>query len=158
MNLIHIQPEDLHKDHFTGCNIGIVVSDFNTAITSQLETGCIASLQTYVLQEQIHIIHVPGAVEIPLVLQKMAETKSFTALIALGAVIRGETSHYDYVCAQVSFGCQKIMLDYSLPVIFGVLTTEDEAQAYARAGGTHGNKGSEAGLIALQMIMTLQNL
>ena len=157
MNLIHISPKDLPKnlaDH----HIGIVVSDFNELITSKLEAACVETLLTHMNEDQLQIIHVPGAVEIPLLLQKLAQRKKFSALIALGAVIRGETSHYDYVCSQVSDACQKVMLDHNLPVIFGVLTTENEEQAFDRAGGSHGNKGADAALCALQMIETLARL
>ncbi|NBX92438.1 MAG: 6,7-dimethyl-8-ribityllumazine synthase, partial [Proteobacteria bacterium] len=100
----------------------------------------------------------PGAVEIPLALQKLAELKQFDALIALGAVIRGETSHYDYVCNLVSSGCQKISLDSGLPVIFGVLTTETEEQAWDRCGGKHGHKGHEAADAACEMVALVRSL
>lgn len=139
--------------------IGIVVSKFNTPITHALEIACLKSLEEAgVLSKNIHLTHVPGAIEIPLILDLLAQKKEFHALIALGAVIRGETTHYDYVCKQVSEGCQHVMLTHSLPVIFGVLTTENEAQALDRAGGAHGNKGSDAAATALEMIQIISNL
>jgi 6,7-dimethyl-8-ribityllumazine synthase len=95
---------------------------------------------------------VPGAVEIPFAVQRLAQLNRYDAIIALGAVIRGETTHYDYVCEQVSQGCQRVMLDFDCPVIFGVLTTENEAQALDRVGGNHGHKGKDALDCALQMI------
>ena len=104
------------------------------------------------------MIQVPGAIEIPLVAKLLAESNRYKAIIALGAVIRGETSHYDYVCDQVSQGCQKVMLDFNIPVIFGVLTTENEEQALARVGGVHGHKGIDAADAALEMIQVVEEL
>ena len=133
--------------------IGIVVSDFNVNITKALEEGCVAELLRQGLDaKNVKVIHVPGAVEIPFVLQRFAKTKKYDALIALGAVVRGETTHYDYVCEQVSQGCGRVMLDYDIPVVFGVLTTENDAQAVDRIGGRHGHKGVEAAETALHMI------
>ncbi len=133
--------------------IGIVVSDFNSEFTHKLEEGCVDHLiSTGLMREQLCIMHVPGAVEIPYILQKLAQYHHYHALIALGAVIRGETSHYDYVCQQVSYGCQRVMLDHYIPVIFGVLTTENEEQAHARTGGGHSHIGIEAAKSALRMI------
>ncbi len=134
-------------------NIAIVVSRFNTPITSRLLAGAKARLlQKGVDEKAITIIEVPGAVEIPLIAQKLAKKGGVDAIIALGAVIRGETSHYDYVCEQVSQGCQTVSLKYDIPVIFGILTTENKAQALARVGGDHGHKGRDAADAALEMI------
>ncbi len=140
-------------------SIAIVVSEFNTDITSELERGCYQTLRDKgVPAAHIRVIKVPGAIEIPLALQKLAKTKRYQALIALGAVIRGETTHYDYVCEQVSQGCQKIMLEHEIPVIFGILTTENDEQAVARIGGQHGHKGVDAAEAALTMIDILASI
>ncbi|AHE66994.1 6,7-dimethyl-8-ribityllumazine synthase [Legionella oakridgensis ATCC 33761 = DSM 21215] len=104
------------------------------------------------------MVEVPGAVEIPLVAQQLAKHKQGKVIIALGAVIRGETTHYDYVCQQVSHGCQQVALQQNIPVIFGVLTTENEAQAWDRLGGNHGHKGMDAADAAITMYSVLQQL
>ncbi len=145
--------------HSKKCRIAITVSEFNTEFTSKLLEGCLAHLSSSgVPLKQIDVFHVPGAIEIPFVLQRLAKKKCYDALIALGAVIRGETSHYDYVCEQVSQGCQRVMLDHDLPVIFGVLTTENDAQALARVGGGHSHNGVEAAKSALRMIELASSL
>ncbi|GJM07457.1 MAG: 6,7-dimethyl-8-ribityllumazine synthase [marine bacterium B5-7] len=139
--------------------IAIVVSEFNTEITSALLAGAMSQLQeSGVNPEKITVVHVPGAVEIPLTVSRLADTEKYDAIIALGAVIRGETSHYDTVCEQVSLGCQQVMLDYSLPVIFGVLTTENVEQARDRIGGKKGHKGKDVANAALAMISILQQI
>lgn len=135
-------------------NIGLVISEFNTEITELLYENAIERLKILnLLDKNITAVWVPGAVEIPLTAQTLAETENFDAIICLGAVIRGETSHYDYVCEQVSQGCQQVALNYKIPVIFGVLTTEDERQAFERV-----QKGSEAVDAALQMISVLEQI
>ena len=151
--------------HFSGRNkkvsfpVGIVVSRFNEGITQELLKGATERLLELGFDKgQVTIAEVPGAVEIPFLLQKFAEMKEFEALIALGAVVRGETSHYDYVCQIVSHGCQRIALDFKIPVIFGVLTTDNEEQALARCGGVHGHKGREAVDTALEMVSLLRSL
>lgn len=139
--------------------IAIVVSRFNQNVTDKLLAGAKKRLQECGLEEgAITIIHVPGAVEIPLTVQALLLNQPFSAVIALGAVIQGETDHYDYVCQQVSYGCQKVALQYHTPVIFGVLTTQTEEQALARAGGSEGNKGSDSVDAAMAMIQVLQSL
>ena len=126
----------------TSFPIALVVSDFNVEITQELKAGALRRLKSLGFQDKdILVLHVPGAVEIPLAAKRVAMLGQFEVIIALGAVIRGETSHYDYVCDQVSIGCQRVALDYDLPVLFGVLTTEDEAQAWERLGGKHGHNG-----------------
>ena len=133
--------------------IAVITSRFNEEITQLLKQGCLAQLQTLGLtDEQLKIIDVPGAVEIPFVAKQLALRHKYDAIICLGAVIRGETTHYDYVCAQVSNGCAKVMMKFDIPVIFGVLTTENEAQALDRVGGVHGHKGIDAANVALEMI------
>jgi 6,7-dimethyl-8-ribityllumazine synthase len=134
-------------------NIAIVVSDFNTEITSRLLEGALQGLkESGVPDKQIKVVHVPGAIEIPYTAKLLARSKKYSAIICLGAVIRGDTDHYDYVCQQVSFGCQQIMLEMEIPLIFGVLTTQNVEQAYARVGGLEGHKGIEAAHAALKMI------
>lgn len=133
--------------------IGIVVSEFNASITDALLAGAKETLLASNISEaDIQVVYVPGAVEIPFAAQLMAKSGKFSAIICLGAVIRGDTSHYDYVCQQVSYGCQRVMLDHDVPVIFGVLTTENEAQALERVGGTEGHKGKDAAQTALHMV------
>jgi 6,7-dimethyl-8-ribityllumazine synthase len=140
-------------------NFAIVVSQFNQTVTDKLLAGALSHLQQAgVPGNNISVFKVPGAVEIPLIAQLVAKTKKYHAVICLGAVVRGDTSHYDYVCKQVSQGCQRVMLDFSLPVIFGVLTTETEQQAEDRAGGTEGNKGADAAAAALTMVQLIENL
>ncbi len=130
----------------------IVVSEFNANITDELFNGAYHRLLEHGISEQdIYIANVPGAVEIPLVAKLLAETGKYKAIICLGAVIRGDTDHYDYVCDQVSMGCQRVMLDYNLPVIFGVLTTNNMQQALDRVGGKEGHKGIYSADAAIHM-------
>lgn len=131
----------------------IVVSKFNQPITQALLDGALERLSELNIQkEQVRVAWVPGAVELPLIAQKMAETRQYEAVICLGVVIRGETGHYDHVCQQASLGCQQVALQYSIPVIFGVLTTENKDQALARAGGDRGNKGRDSVDAAVEMV------
>ena len=142
-----------------GFPIAMVVSLFNRPVTQALQDGAFEALQTAgFLPEHITVIEVPGAVEIPLVAQRLAKQKKYGAILALGAVIRGETTHYDYVCEQVSAGCQQVTLACDVPVVFGVLTTENEAQAWDRLGGAHGHKGHDAVACALSMHHVLQTI
>jgi 6,7-dimethyl-8-ribityllumazine synthase len=141
-------------NHF---RIAIVVSRFNTEVTEKLLAGAVTRLDELGITAS-HVSWVPGAVEIPIVAQQLAKSQRYDAIIALGAVIRGETTHYDYVCQQVSYGCQKIALDQQLPVIFGVLTTENDEQALERVGGSHGHKGRDAADAAIEMIQLLRTL
>lgn len=133
--------------------IAIVVARFNEPVTSRLLAGC----EQYLTDKGIptdkqEVVWVPGAVELPLLAQTLAKKGSFDAVICLGAVIRGETGHYDFVCQQASQGVMQVMLEYNLPVIFGVLTTDNADQAFARAGGDHSDKGAESAQTALEMI------
>lgn len=133
-------------------NIALVISRFNEEVTRRLYEGAVLRLKELAFSdEQITVVWVPGAVEIPLTAQKLARTNAYEAIVCLGAVIRGETNHYDYVCQQVSQGCQTVALQESIPVIFGVLTTDDEEQAFARTGGAHGHKGRDAIDAAFEM-------
>lgn len=139
--------------------IAIIVSEFNQEITHALLQGAYHHLiEAGMDKEHITTLFVPGAVEIPLTAQLLAKNKRFDAIICLGAVIRGETTHYDYVCQQVSTGCQKVMLDFDIPVIFGILTTENEEQALDRIGGKHGHKGKDAAQAALAMIELVEKI
>jgi len=139
--------------------IAIVVSEFNQEITSKLLAGCLERLNEVGYQENNRVvIKVPGAIEIPLVTQLLAKQKQYEAIICLGAVIRGDTDHYDYVCQQVSQGCQKVMLEFETPVIFGVLTTNNTMQAEERVGGKEGHKGKEAAEAAIAMLKVTDHI
>lgn len=139
--------------------IAIVVSAFNVTITNALKEGAVQRLTELGFQSNdITVVEVPGAIEIPFVANMLAQKQKDQVIIALGAVIRGETTHYDYVCEQVSQGCQRVMLDHNIPVIFGVLTTENEEQAWDRLGGAHGHKGREAADCAVMMHSIKQQL
>jgi len=132
--------------------IGIVTSRFNSEVTERLEKGAMDQLLERGLKaEKIEHVRVPGAVEIPLAAQWLLD-KGCDAVVVLGAVIRGETAHFDYVCSAVERGCTHLQLKSGKPVAFGVLTTDTEEQAMARAGGVHGNKGAEASDVALEML------
>lgn len=137
----------------------IVVSEFNQEVTHALLQGALDRFtELDISHNNVMVIKVPGAVEIPFAAQLIAKSGQHHAIICLGAVIRGETSHYDYVCEQVSFGCQRVMLDYNIPVIFGLLTTENDEQALARVGGKHGHKGKEAVDTAVAMLKVVKEL
>ncbi|MFL8669829.1 6,7-dimethyl-8-ribityllumazine synthase [Clostridioides difficile] len=139
--------------------IGIINSRFNEFITSKLLSGAEDCLLRHdVSSENIEIVWVPGAFEIPLVAQKMAKSGKYDAIICLGCVIRGATSHYDYVCSEVSKGIAKASLDSELPVIFGIVTTENIEQAIERAGTKAGNKGYDCAMNALEMANLFKSL
>ena len=136
-----------------GVKIGIVAARFNEFITGKLLSGAIDGLIRHnVKEEEVDVAWVPGAFEIPLIASKMAKSGRYDAVICLGAVIRGSTTHYDYVCNEVSKGVAHISLDTVIPVIFGVLTTENIEQAIERAGTKAGNKGYDCALSAIEMI------
>ncbi len=139
--------------------IGVVTARFNHEITEKLEEGALEYLQTANSEAPIEIlsVQVPGAVEIPLTCQALLEA-GCDGVVALGAVIRGETSHYDYVCNSVERGISQLMLEYKKPIAFGVLTTENEEQAWARVGGAHGHKGQEAAEVVVEMVGLLNAL
>lgn len=135
-----------------GLKIGIVVSRFNEFITNRLLAGAEDALKRHGVREQdIDIAWVPGAFEIPLIAQKMAGSGRYDTVLALGAVIRGATSHYDYVCSEVSKGVARAGLESGVPIMFGVLTTENIEQAVERAGTKAGNKGWEAAVGGIEM-------
>lgn len=137
--------------------IGVVTSRFNEEITSKLEDGTLDFLEA-IDGVEILAVRVPGAVEIPLAAQALLEYQKVDAVITLGAVIRGETTHYEEVCRSVERNCSRLMLDYKKPIAFGVLTTENEEQALDRVGGRHGHKGVDAAQAALEMIGLLREI
>lgn len=140
-------------------NYAIVVSRFNELITSKLLGGAIDCLQRHGADDdQITVVWVPGAIEIPLAAKRLAEGKKYDAVICLGAVIRGQTSHFDYVCQQISRGVSQVNYDTNVPAIFGVLTCETIEQAIERAGTKHGNTGSNAALSAMEMASLLDQM
>ena len=142
-----------------GARVGIVAARFNDDIVSQLLDGALDTLSRYGLdRDAVLVVRVPGAFELPLAARWLARRGDLDAVIALGAVIRGDTPHFDYVCAESARGVQAASVDTDIPAIFGVLTCDDRTQAYARAGGGHGNKGSEAALAALEMISLRRRL
>lgn len=143
----------------TGMRFGLVVSQFNSLITERLQAGAIDALCRHgVREEDIVVVQVPGAFDIPLFAKKMAVSGRYDALVCLGAVIKGETPHFDYISAAMTQGIKEAMLTHGLPVTFGVLTTESMEQALDRAGGKAGNKGAEAALAAIEMLNTLKEL
>ena len=143
----------------SGLKIGIVAARFNEFIVSKLVSGAEDCLYRHdVAKEDVEVAWVPGAFEIPLVAQAMARTKKYDAIICLGCVIRGATSHYDYVCNEVSKGIAKVSLDENMPVMFGVVTTENIEQAIERAGTKAGNKGYDCAMEALEMVSLLKGI
>jgi len=133
--------------------VGIVAARFNEFIVSRLLGGAIDGLKRHnVTEENIEVAWVPGAFEIPLIASKMAKSGKYDAVICLGAVIRGATTHYDYVCSEVSKGVAAVTLASDIPVMFGVLTTENLEQAIERAGSKSGNKGYDSAVAAIEMV------
>ncbi len=143
----------------SGIKVGIVAARFNEFITSKLLSGAIDGLVRHeVAEKDIDVAWVPGAFEIPLIASKMAKSKKYDAVICLGAVIRGSTSHYDYVCSEVSKGIAAVSLAADIPVMFGVLTTENIEQAIERAGTKAGNKGYECAAGAIEMVNLIREI
>lgn len=139
--------------------IGIVVSRFNEFISSKLLAGALDALQRHgVADENITVAWVPGAFEVPLITKKMAQSGKYDAVIALGCIIRGATPHFDYVANEAAKGVGHVMLDTGVPVLFGILTTENIEQAIERAGTKAGNKGADAAMGALEMINLLEQI
>ena len=135
-----------------GLHFGIVVGQFNSFITDRLLAGALNALdRAGATKEQLEIVRVPGSFEIPLAAKKLAATVRFDSIICIGCVLRGETSHYDYVCSETARGIQLAQLDMGVPMGFCVLTCDTLEQAINRAGGKGGNKGYEAGLGAIEM-------
>lgn len=142
-----------------GIRVGIVAARFNEFITSKLVGGALDGLKRHdVKEEDIDVAWVPGAFEIPLIASKMAKSKKYDAVICMGAVIRGSTSHYDYVCSEVSKGIANVSLNSDIPVMFGVLTTDNIEQAIERAGSKAGNKGYECATGAIEMVNLIRAL
>ena len=139
--------------------VGIVAARFNEFITSKLLGGALDGLTRHgVKEEDIKVAWVPGAFEIPLIAGKMAKSGKYDAVICLGAVIRGSTSHYDYVCSEVSKGVAQVALSSDIPVMFGVLTTDTIEQAIERAGTKAGNKGYDCALSAVEMVNLIRQI
>ena len=135
-----------------GKKMGIVVSRFNDFITSRLLEGALDALaRTGVADEDISVVRVPGAFEIPLAAKWLSASGKFNAVICLGAVIRGETPHFDYIAGEAAKGISQLSMEFSMPVVFGLLTTNTIEQAIERAGGKSGNKGFEAAMAAVEM-------
>jgi len=143
----------------SGFKFGIAVSRFNSFICDRLVEGALDALVRHGAErEDIHVVRVPGAFEIPLTAKKMVTSERYDAVICLGAVIRGATPHFDYVSAEVSKGIATVSLDSGVPVSFGVLTTDNIEQAVERAGSKAGNKGFEAAVTAIEMVNLLKAL
>lgn len=142
-----------------GIRVGIIVARFNEFIGSKLLSGAMDGLLRHeVKEEDIEIAWVPGAFEIPLIASKMAKSGKYDAVICLGAVIRGATTHYDYVCSEVSKGIANVSLNSDIPIMFGILTTENIEQAIERAGTKAGNKGYDCAVGAIEMVNLIRNI
>lgn len=139
--------------------IAIVTSRFNSFVVDKLYDGAMQTLQQHnITAEDIVTIKVPGAFEIPVTVKALLDTKKYDAVITLGAVIRGETPHFDYICNECAHGIAQLSIDYGVPVIFGVLTVDNTEQALDRAGDEESNKGSESAAAALEMIGVLRQV
>ena len=152
---------DLDESDFdvAGARIGIVTARFNHDITDALLARAQRTLGRFgIPEEDIVSVRVPGAFELPLVAKRLATHQQVDAVITLGAVVRGDTPHFDYVCSECARGVLQVGLECNLPVIFGVLTTDNQAQARERIGGRHGHKGEEAALAALETLSVLKRL
>jgi len=143
-----------------GKKVAIAVSRFNSFVVERLLEGAVDTLERIgqINANDITVVRVPGAYELPLTVQKLAESKQYSAVIAIGAVIRGGTPHFDFVAGQANSGLAQVTLNTGVPVAFGVITTDTDEQAIDRAGVKHGNKGSEAALSALEMINVLDQI
>jgi 6,7-dimethyl-8-ribityllumazine synthase len=143
----------------TGKKVGLVVSRFNEFITGKLIDGAVDTLVRHGVQEEnIEIVWVPGAFEIPAVTRRLAKKKKHDALICLGCVIRGDTPHFDYIAAEASKGIASVGFESDMPVVFGVLTTDTIEQAIERAGSKAGNKGSDAAVAAIELMSLYQQI
>jgi 6,7-dimethyl-8-ribityllumazine synthase len=142
-----------------GLRIGVALARFNQAVTERLLAGALEAFTRHgVADDAIDVATVPGAFELPLCAQRMASTGRYDALICLGAVVRGETPHFEYVAGTAARGIAEVARLHDLPVAFGVLTADTMEQAMARAGGGHGNKGYEAAVTALEMVQVLREV
>lgn len=143
----------------SGLRVGIVASRFNEAVVDRLVEGAVDALVRHgALPSDLHVAWVPGAWELPVAARRMGETGRFDAIVALGAVVRGATPHFDYVAGEAARGCSAVGREFGLPVAFGVLTTDTWEQAVERAGGKLGNKGAEAALSAVETANLLKEL
>jgi len=143
----------------TGLRFGLVVSQFNNLVTERLQAGAIDALCRHgVREDDIDVVQTPGAFDIPLFAKKMAASGRYDAVVCLGAVIKGDTPHFDYVSAAMTQGIREVMMTHGLPVTFGVLTTDTVEQALDRAGAKAGNKGFDAALAAIEMVNALKAL
>lgn len=141
----------------TGLRVGIVLSRFNSFVTTKLLDGAMDALTRHgTSEEDVAVAWVPGAFEVPLVAQKMAQSALYDAVVCLGAVIRGDTPHFDYVAGESARGISRVSLATGVPVIYGIVTTETLEQAIERAGTRMGNKGAEAAMTAIEMVRLLQ--
>jgi 6,7-dimethyl-8-ribityllumazine synthase len=141
------------------CQVAIVVSTFNDVVTSRLLAAAESTLiQLGTLPNQIQVVRVPGAFEIPLIAKTLAQSRRYDAIICLGAVIRGETPHFDYICAETSRGIGRASLETGIPIIFGVLTTNTVDQAMERSGPPERNKGADAARTAIEMALLMKHL
>lgn len=142
-----------------GAHVAIVAARFNAELVGPLVEGALARLTANGLgTERVRVVHVPGAFEIPLAAARLAKSGRYEAVIALGAVVRGGTPHFEYVAGECARGVARVSLEYALPVIFGVLTVDTMEQGLARAGGSVGNKGEEAADAALEMVTLMRGL
>lgn len=142
-----------------GARFAVVAARFNDGVVAPLLDGALAAFAEHgVDTDGITVVRVPGAFEIPQAAGRLAAAGGYDAIVAIGAVVNGETPHGGHVASQCASGVARVALDHDLPVIFGVLTTDDQAQAMARAGGEHGNKGREAALAAMEMVTVLRRL
>ncbi|WP_340680870.1 6,7-dimethyl-8-ribityllumazine synthase [Paraglaciecola sp.] len=144
----------------TGKKFALVVSRFNSFVVESLVDGALDALERHgeVSEQDITLVRVPGAYELPIAAQKLAQTKKFDAIIALGAVIRGSTPHFEFVAGECNKGLAQVSLQHNIPVAFGVITTDSIEQAIERSGTKAGNKGAEAAITALEMVNVLANI
>ncbi len=139
--------------------IAIIAARFNESIVENLVSGAIDALKRHGAGEgQLHLVHVPGAYELPLAAQRLAKTRQVDGIVALGVVIRGATPHFDYVCSECASGVSRVSLEHDIPIGFGVLTCDTLEQAVERAGTKAGNKGADAAMATIEMISVLQQL
>ena len=143
----------------TGLRLAVVVARFNAHVTSKLYDGCRDELAARGLElDTLTTVEVPGCFELPIVAKELAASGRFDAVVCLGAVIRGDTPHFDYVSSETASGLQRAALDTGVPVVFGVLTTDNEEQAAERIGGSEGHKGRDAALTAIEMVHTMRRV
>ncbi len=150
---------DTQEYDVSGARVGIVAARFNHEVVNKLLTAAVETLGNNGIDENaIQIIRVPGAFELPLAAQTLARNREFEAVLSFGAIIRGGTPHFEYVAGECTRGLGQVALDEQIPMLFGVLTTDDQAQAVARCGGSDGNKGHEVAVAALEMITLMRQL